>query len=279
MKRVLILFLAVALLMSGCKKENYVENSITMTTVKSGEVVFYMEGSGSVTIDWGDGSEIETHTLSAYDDYYPSDLYRHTYNETTDRTITITGGNITHLDCADNQLTNLDVSDYTTLVELFCHDNQLINLNVSGCTALINLYCYNNRLTNLNLRDCKELVNFACSSNKITSLEIRDCTMLYYLECSNNRITSLNVEGCIALVQFYCNSNQISKLDVSDCIDLWFFGCDFNNLTFSELNALFGTLFSLLPITTNQVVSIRGNPGTDDCDRSIAERKGWKVID
>ena len=45
-------------------------------------------------------------------------------------------------------------------------------------------------------------------------------------------------------------------------------------ITASELNALFGILHNN---TGNKTISIYENPGAGDCDRSIAERKGWRV--
>ena len=43
-----------------------------MTTSISGEVEIKIAGSysGIFTIDWGDGSEMETHTLLEYDNYF-----------------------------------------------------------------------------------------------------------------------------------------------------------------------------------------------------------------
>jgi len=61
----------VLLIMAGffsCEKQPIFEqppdgaNQMTMTTKKIGEVVLIMAGSGTMTIDWGDGT-IENHTL------------------------------------------------------------------------------------------------------------------------------------------------------------------------------------------------------------------------
>jgi Leucine-rich repeat (LRR) protein len=43
---------------------------------------------------------------------------------------------LTYLDCWDNQLTSLNVSQNTALTSLYCYDNQLTSLNVSQNTAL-----------------------------------------------------------------------------------------------------------------------------------------------
>ena len=56
-----------------------------------------------------------------------------------------------YLNCNDNQLTSLDVSQNTALYTLYCDDNQLTNLNVSGCTTLYYFYCGGNQF------DCDSL--------------------------------------------------------------------------------------------------------------------------
>lgn len=54
-----------------------------------------------------------------------------------------------HLDCSDNQLTSLDISNNTALTYLYCGGNQLTSLDLSNNTALIYLACGNNLLTKL----------------------------------------------------------------------------------------------------------------------------------
>jgi len=60
-------------------------------------------------------------------------------------------------------------------------------------------------------------------------------------------------------------------LDVSGHID-----CSKNHFSGSSLNALFETLHDNHGL---KAIHIGGNPGTGDCDRSIATAKGWEVVD
>lgn len=98
---------------------------------------------------------------------------------------------------------------------------------------------------------------FRCNGNQLTDLEMRNMT-LYGLDCSNNQLINLNITSTVAL------SAE--------------FGWDFsdNQLTDLELNKLFNSLSSIA--TYRSDINIGGNPGTDTCDRSIAESKGWRVI-
>ena len=55
-------------------------------------------------------------------------------------------GELTELNCANNQLSTLNVQGLTALQELYCDENQLSALNVQGCTSLKQLICYKNKL-------------------------------------------------------------------------------------------------------------------------------------
>jgi len=87
-----------------------------------------MAGFGAASIDWGDGTPFETHSLLIFDDeddfeeiwHHADDRelkygYYHTYDDDSARNITITGENITHLFCFNLCLTKLDVSKNVAL--------------------------------------------------------------------------------------------------------------------------------------------------------------------
>lgn len=59
--------------------------------------------------------------------------------------------NITRLDCYNNNLTSLDVSNNTNLTRLHCADNQITQLDVSNIPSLNQVHCQNNQLVELNL--------------------------------------------------------------------------------------------------------------------------------
>ena len=67
----------------------------------------------------------------------------------------------------------------------------------------------------------------------------------------NGDITSLNVSGLTALTGLQCDGNELQYL---------------------ALNALFETLHSN---AGKKYISISGNPGSSNCNRSIATNKGW----
>jgi len=166
---------------------------MTITMQPLASVKIKIGGSGTMTINWGDGKESETHTLKTYTGMLDDNRYFYSYSGSTPRIVTISGQNITHIRFEDNGtyiLTELDVRYNTSLMFLYCCKHQLRGLDVSGNT---NLY----------------------------SLSIRS-----------------------------------------------------NNLSSPALNSLFESLHDN---DFDKGIDISFNPGTDNCNKKIAENKGWSV--
>jgi hypothetical protein len=133
--------LAAAVLAVALSGSSYAQQ-ITMATVSKSKVHIGLAGSGTVTIDWGDGSPSETYEIkTAHNDtgvvygftgeLMPDnynlipDIYYHVYSGASICTVTITGNDIMYLDCSFNQLITLDVSKNTAMKYLNCDANQL----------------------------------------------------------------------------------------------------------------------------------------------------------
>ena len=72
---------------------------------------------------------------------------------------------LTKLSCADNQLTELDLSSIPALTSLDCADNQLTELDLSSIPALTKLDCRWNQLTELDLSGIPALDDFSCDGS------------------------------------------------------------------------------------------------------------------
>ena len=177
---------------------------------------------------------------------------------------------LTYLSCGYNQLTALDLSKNTALTELYCYNNQLTALDVSRNTELRSLKCYRNQLTTLDVNRNTTLDILLCQFNQLTAMDVSKNIALTELHIQFNQLTALDVSGATALRYLDCWNNQLTDLDVSGATALNMLLCENNQLTASALNDLFRTL----PYNRGQI-SIYNNPGTLDCDCSIAEEKGW----
>lgn len=256
------IILCAMLLFSSCKmlfKTKASKSTMTMTTAKEGEVIISAAGSGEMTIDWGDGTPIKTHTLVALGRSSVAMSYSHTYTGTSARTITISGGNITLLGCWYNQITELDVSKNSALIRLGCDNNLLTKLDVSKNIALTGL---------------------GCDNNQLTELDVSKNSALTILNCGDNQLSELNVNKNSALTALYCNNNLLNELDVSGATALTQLQCWSNLLEAPALNLLFGTLPNNPTPEKRNMIYIVGNPGTVAAcsDISIPENKGWAVM-
>ena len=100
-----------------------------------------------------------------------------------------------------------------------------------------------------------------------------------YLNVGVQVITSVDLRKNPALVHFECWNNQIAELDFSYNTALKFVDCKYNRLSANGIDAMFQTLHSNNSVSVQKEIRIKGNSGVDDCNRSIAVNKGWRVSD
>jgi AIG1 family/Leucine Rich repeats (2 copies) len=131
---------------------------------------------------------------------------------------------LTVLDMSKRNLKGrLSLKGFTNLERLNCSNNQLTSLDLSDCPNLIELKCNNNQLTNLNfLKSVSNLEKLEIQDNKnLSSQSLRILENLNKLEELNINNTNLS-EGWECLLKncqkLYCNSEEIMKeLDKKDC--------------------------------------------------------------
>ncbi len=162
--------------------------------------------------------------------------------------------NLVSLSCEDNQLTSLDLSGNTALMELYCSENQLAALDLSANTALEFLGCLGNQLSTLDLRANTALTDLECSNNQLTNLDISGCTSLKSLSCWTNRLSTLDVTKNTALTELACAENQLTKLDVSKNLALTELVCGYNCLT--ELDVSSNTALTELVCGDNPLTKL-----------------------
>lgn len=142
------------------------------------------------------------------------------------------------LDCADNSITELDVSALTNLwyldvsgngmetlslgeqenlSYLYCENNELDELDITGCPELQCLWCYNNRLDALDVSECQSLVELDAYHNNIYSLDVSGLSYLEYLDVSKCSLESLTLGENENLLALYCEYNALEELDISGC--------------------------------------------------------------
>lgn len=200
----------------------------------------------------GDGTSSNNNDGTIHSEYKS---FRHTYTEDQSHTIIIKSDAFQKVDCANNALTDLDVSQCKLLEFLECNNNyKLTKLDISYCLNLKGLNCSRNQITKLNVRNCPKLSALVCNDNPLTNLDLNNSSTLVSLNCSKTQITDLNVGNCKSLSYLYCSETQITELDVSNCHllkTLKCIGTPLNNLDvsncilLSDLNCSFTQLTNL----------------------------------
>jgi len=326
MKRNILNLIAIVLLLpftfvacGGGEENNNIGEGIQMSinATNSFTLRLAVEGTGKISIKWGDGSPIETYSLRS--DSILS--YKHTYDKASTYSITVAGeliyfncksGNVTFLDvskdnvlskldCSNNLLTTLDISKNTGIFYLNCEGNRLSKLDLSK-NNLAYLFCGGNNFTHIDLNNNTLLTQLDCSLNQLTNLDVSTNIRLTDLKCSGNHLSNLQLENNYALAVLHCNGNNISNLDLSANYRLVDIDCSLNNsenglshldlsgklllkyvrcssnLFFpQDLNALFETLHDRAN-EKEYYIDISKNPGTKGCNTIIAKLKGWNVI-
>jgi len=117
------------------------------------------------------------------------------------------------LDCSENELTNLDLSDCTNLKRLKCIGNQLTSLDVSNLIKLETINCRDNQLASLNLTNCSGMKELNCSVKCLPNLDFlktlpSENTEVLYLR--NNNISSS--DGLVPFSKF----TKLRKLDLGN---------------------------------------------------------------
>ena len=159
------------------------------------------------------------------------------------------------MNCSDNDITSIDVTQNTALIDLRCEINDLTSIDVTQNTALTHLYCWGNyQLTSLDVTQNTTLAYLSCHSNQITSIDVSQNTALTYLSCASNPLTSIDVSQNTALTILYCGSTQLTSLDVTQNTALTELFCFLNQLT--SLDITQNTALAYLKCGYNQLTNL-----------------------
>jgi hypothetical protein len=173
---------------------------------------------------------------------------------------------------------NLSISDFTgieaftALMSLDCSDNNISSLDVSQNTALTSLVCSGNNLNTLDVNQNTSLLELDCNNNSIGMLDVSQNTAVTILSCYENNLSSLAVNQNIGLTTLLCASNSINTLDISQNTDLTVFRCNHNNLTVLNMKNINTSTLTIFFAASNSLNCI-------DVDDVAASTSNWTNID
>ena len=132
--------------------------------------------------------------------------------------------NVYTLNVFNKDITDLTGIEYfTNLNNLQCNNNQLNALDVSNNTNLVNLFCFENQLNTLNVGNNTNLTWLECDTNQLYFLDVSNATNLNWVLCYNNQLSTLNLGNNANLIGLRCDTNSLSSLDVSNNTNLIYF--------------------------------------------------------
>lgn len=144
--------------------------------------------------------------------------------------------NLEILDCRDNQIQKVDLSNNKKLKALLIDSNQLIDLNLSQNSNLQLLSCTNNQLTSLNVANNKEIISLACGANQLKSLDVSENEKLKELFFAENEIAEINLHNNLNLEILSCSANKLEELNLTHNHQLKRLICQDNQLKNLDLS-------------------------------------------
>ncbi len=107
----------------------------------------------------------------------------------------------------ENEITFLDLSQNTNLIELVIDDNPLHTLIISNNPNLSFLYAEGTELVHLDTSNCPELISLGLYDSKINSLDLSQNPLLSELDVDNNFLIELDLSQNTELEQLYIGFN------------------------------------------------------------------------
>ncbi len=175
------------------------------------------------------------------------------------------------LNCSNNRLSSLNLTNNRSLYSLNCESNVLTILNVSNLAGLFDLQCSSNQLTSLNLFSNPALNFLVCSRNKLSLLDLSSNTKLTYLECNTNKIDWLGLQKCTLLYMLLCYDNMLNMLDLTNNTSLKHLDCSANHIqrldlrscpNLTRMKTTFNIILTQICITSDQFKLITNDPGS-----------------
>lgn len=134
------------------------------------------------------------------------------------------------LDCAENELYELDLSHNPNLKEVLCYGNYLITLSVSQNPKLEVLDCSYNELETLDVSNCPELRLLDCNYCALEELDVSHNTKLTTLICCEAELRALDISNNVWLEKLDIWGGHLVKLDVSNNTRLKYLDCGYHDM-------------------------------------------------
>ena len=163
--------------------------------------------------------------------------------------------NLKILNASQNNLTSLNLSSNTKLVEVNIWNNKIETLNVENLIDLEDLTASTNELINLDVSTNKGLKFLSISYNDIVSLDLSDLTNLEKITAFRvHPLETLTLKNNISLNNIYAGRCKLSNLNLAECPNLE--DIYLNNNQFTTIDFSNNPLLKDVDVSKNQLTSI-----------------------
>ncbi|MDD2984956.1 T9SS type A sorting domain-containing protein [Flavobacterium sp.] len=137
---------------------------------------------------------------------------------------------VNYLFVAVSNISDLTGIEYfTNLQYLYINVNQITSVNLSTLTNLIQFRCDNNNLSDLDLTGLINLVGLNFSNNNITEINFSLLPNINQVVCNNNLLSELDFSSNPLFTKLYCSNNNLTSLTIKNGINQ-----DFSNVNFND---------------------------------------------
>lgn len=160
------------------------------------------------------------------------------------------------LNCSENDLLSLELTDFPALRSLTCSENpRLENLTLSGTPALEHLYCFHSNLSLMDLHGVPDLTYLVWGGSPLQELDLSGNPNLHTLHVLGGNLLEADLSHNEKLDTLLWNHTWIGTLDLSHQPDLTYLNCTDNQLTSLDLSH--NTKLETLYAGSNRLLAIQ----------------------
>jgi len=120
------------------------------------------------------------------------------------------------LECYENQLTELDLTNTKNLQYLDCSSNQLKEIHYDSLPAVESVNCVENQLTELNCDGLPNVRILYAWDNQLTEIDASRMLELKRMIVDGNQIAELNLDGLQRVETVGCSMNTLKHLSLKN---------------------------------------------------------------
>lgn len=229
--------------------------TITLRTAATGSLSLTVvpAGGSTVTIDWGNGTQVPGSPN------WSGTTYTFSGSAAGER-ITLHGA-VTELNVSSssygtqNGFTSIEFVEQSAMQKFEAQNNELTSIDLSGCTALTDVNLTKNKLTQLDVSALSKLEYLLAPENELVGIILGEHPALRELKLGGNNLSALNLPNALPTLRVLdLENNALLSLDLAKTPQLRTLNINGNGFTTLDLQGL--TMLDKLFAQRNYLLTI-----------------------